>query len=100
MAGVAAASDDGRPSRLQDRHLAMVEQANRGCIYCGASELAALPGSGAKLGLVFCATHVRWAMAARRERYGKQARNLRKLLQANCRLNGGDSKTVKVWLRF
>lgn len=85
-------------ARAKDKFLvAVAEHAGR-CLFCGNPDVAPLEGSGANLGLLFCDRHVRWAMAARRERIGKQARTLRLLLLANCRVNGGDAALVDLWL--
>lgn len=87
------------PARPKDKYLiAATEHAGR-CLFCGNPDVAPLEGSGANLGLLFCDRHVRWAMAARRERLGKQARTLRLLLLANCRINGGDATATVEWLR-
>lgn len=86
-------------ARAKDKFLvAAAEHAGR-CLFCGNPDVAPLEGSGARLGLLFCERHVRWAMAARRERIGKQTRTLRLLLLANCRINGGDPNQVKDWLK-
>lgn len=88
-------------SRVKDRHLQVVLEWRGGCVYCGAVAVGlSLPGSGGQLTMPLCARHVRWAMAARRERVGKQARNLKKLLLAWARLHGGDREAVARWLEY
>ena len=70
-------------------------------MYCGDSDVVrALPGSGGELTVPFCRKHVRWAMAARCERMGKQALRLKRLLHAWCRLRGGDRERVREWLGY
>jgi hypothetical protein len=91
--------DASLPERIKDRHLAIVAEWRGGCLYCGAEEVVpTLPGSDGKLAIPFCPRHLRWALASRRERMGKQARTLKKLLLAWCRLRGGDPELVKQWL--
>lgn len=86
--------------RVKDKFLLAVEQAEGGCLFCGAREVVLLPGPGARLGPLFCERHVRWALAARRERVGRQARTLKKLLLAWCRLRNGDEQTARKWLGY
>lgn len=92
-------SPESTQRRYKDRFLDAVAEWEEGCLYCGAAaELRPLPRSGGLVQLPLCATHVRWAMAARRERQGKQAHILRGLLLAWCRLRGGDRDAAVVWL--
>jgi len=87
--------------RLKDRHLCVIDEWTTGCVYCGEEEVAAcLPGSGGRLTMPLCRRHVRWAMACRRERVGKQARHLKKLLLAWCRLRGDDLEVAEAWLGY
>ncbi len=86
--------------RVKDKFLLRVIENTGGCLYCDDPALVPLEGSGSRLGLLFCEKHVRWAMAARRERYGKQARTLQRLLLAHCRVTGSDPGPVKEWLGF
>jgi len=89
-----------RPDRFQDRFLCIVDDWRAGCLYCGATAaLRPLPESGGKVLLPLCDKHLRWAMAARRERFGKQARTLRGLVLAWVRLRGGERDAALVWLR-
>lgn len=89
------------PTRFKDRHLAAVDAWTGGCLYCGASEVVpALPGSEGLLRVPFCGRHVRWALASRRERVGKQARHLKKLVLAWCRLRDGDVEVARQWLGY
>ena len=89
-----------RPARYKDRFLDAVERWQEGtCLYCrAATTVRALPRSGGQVCLPLCDKHVRWAMAARRERFGKQSRILRGYLLAWCRLQGGDRDVAIVWL--
>ena len=90
-----------RPDRFKDRHLATVDEWRGGCVYCGAPESRqTLPGSNGLVVLPLCSKHVRWAMAARRERMGKQSRTLKRLVLAWCRLKGGDQEAAHEWLGF
>jgi hypothetical protein len=101
VSGPAAQRRPARPGRFKDRHLAIVDEWQQGCLYCGELPVrGALPGSGGKLQVPFCEKHVRWALASRRERFGKQARNLKQLLYAWVRLHGGDRKQVRGWLGY
>jgi hypothetical protein len=86
---------------VKDRHLRVVGEWQSGCVCCCAEVTASsLPGSDGKLTMPLCPRHVRWAMACRRERVGKQARNLKKLLFAWCRYQGDDREAAKVWLGY
>ena len=69
-------------ARHKDRHLVVVEEWTGGCVYCGAAETTLLPGLDHFVDIPFCTLHVRWALASRRERVGKQARHLKKLVLA------------------
>jgi hypothetical protein len=91
----------GRPERFKDRFLDRVDRWQEGCcLYCGApAEVRPLPRSHGLVHLPLCDKHVRWAMATRRERYGKQARILNKLVLAWVRLRGGDRAAAQEWLR-
>lgn len=90
-----------RPDRFKDRDLAVVEAWPGGCLYCGCSEVRPfLAQSEGRLTLPLCAKHTRWALAARRERVGKQARRLKLLLLAWCRLRGDDPAVAREWLGF
>ena len=90
-----------QPIRFKDKHLARVEAWEGGCVYCGAGDVVShLPGSAGALTMPLCPRHVRWAMAARQERIGKQARNLKLLLLAWCRLRGDDREVAKAWLGY
>ena len=76
-------STSTRPERFQDRYFDAVDRWEVGCLYCGAPEARpTLAGSSAQLTMPLCSKHTRWAMAARRERMGKQARVLKLLLLA------------------
>ena len=89
------------PSRFKDRHLAIVQEWRDGCLLCDSQQTVdELPGSDGEFYLPLCARHVRWAMASRRERVGRQARNLKLFLLAWCRLRGGDRQAAKEWLGF
>lgn len=93
--------ETARPDRFKDRYLAMVDEYAGGCLYCGAGEVVpVLPGTDGKLAIPFCRKHVRWALASRRERMGKQSRVLKKLVLAWCRLKGGDAEFAKRWLGY
>lgn len=88
-----------RPDRYQGRFLEMVDLWQHGCLYCGEpAEVRPLPRSHGRVRLPLCEKHVRWAMATRRERYGKQAHILQGLLLAWCRLKDGDREAAKRWL--
>ena len=88
-----------RPDRFKDRFLDAVDRWQTGCLYCGGpAEVRPLPRSHGLVRLPLCDKHVRWAMAARDERYGKQAHVLEGLLLAWCRLRGSDRETAKAWL--
>ena len=88
-----------RPDRFKDRFLDIVDRWQTGCLYCGdAADLRPLPRSHGQVQLPLCEKHVRWAMAARDERYGKQAHVLEGLLLAWCRLRGGDREAAIAWL--
>lgn len=94
-------SPESQPTRLKDRFLRVVEEWSGGCVYCGEPEVrASLPGSSGNLTMPLCARHTRWAMAARRERMGKQARTLKLLLLAWCRLRGDDPGVARAWLGY
>jgi hypothetical protein len=85
--------------RFKDRFLDRVDRWSEGCLYCGEpADLRPLPGSGKRVQLPLCDKHLRWAMATRRERYGKQAHILRGYVLAWCRLKGGDRDAAVVWL--
>lgn len=89
------------PDRFKDRHLAMVQEWTEGCLLCGASDtVAELPGSHGRFYLPLCQRHLRWALASRRERVGRQARNLKHYLLAYCRIHGGDSAAARQWLGY
>jgi hypothetical protein len=86
-------------SRFRDRFLAVVDEWDAGCLFCGAdTDVRPLPGSAGAVVLPLCHKHVRWAMACRREQHGKQARHLRGLVLAWARLHGGDRDAATVWL--
>lgn len=100
MGTVVPFSSPQRPARFKDRFLDRVDRWNRGtCLYCGVeAQLRVLPRSNGLLELPLCDKHLRWAMAARAERHGKQAHILRGYLLAWCRLRGADRDAAKAWL--
>jgi hypothetical protein len=82
-----------------DLQSAWVAEWRGGCLYCRApAEIKALPESDGQLLVPFCATHRRWAMASRRESFGRDNRHLRRLLMAWAALRGIDRDLVKRWL--
>lgn len=90
-----------RPERFKDRYLDAVDSWRGGCLYCGCEPArATLAGSDGRLTMPLCPKHTRWAMACRRERVGKQARKLKLLLLAWCRLKGDDTGIAREWLGF
>lgn len=89
------------PRRFKDRHLQVVSEWRGGCLICGSADLSpVLPPALARVGFPLCDRHLRWAMASRRERMGRQARNLKLLLLAWCRLNQQDRQTALDWLGY
>ena len=99
MASAVSRPAPSRPDRFKDRFLDRVDRWQDGCLYCGAeAEVRPLPRSHGLVCLPLCDKHVRWAMAARRERFGKQARVLRRYVLAWCRLRGGDREAATKWL--
>jgi hypothetical protein len=94
-------STETRPHRFKDKHLARVDAWTGGCLYCGDPDVYPhLPGSERALTMPLCQRHIRWAMVSRREKIGKQARNLKLLLFAWCRLHGDDREVAKAWLGY
>lgn len=88
-----------RPDRFKDRFLDRVDRWQGGCLYCGAeAEVRPLPRSHGLVFLPLCDKHVRWAMATRDDRFGKQSRVLRGYLLAWCRLKDGDREAALAWL--
>jgi hypothetical protein len=95
------AKDKNRPDRFKDRYLLAVDQWQGGCLYCGdADTRPTLAGSDGRLTMPLCSKHTRWALAARRERVGKQARRLKLMLRAWCRLHGDDPAIADEWLGY
>ena len=89
------------PNRKKDRWEAIVAEWQGGCIRCGSPETGrALPGSGGRLDLPLCERHLRWALASRRERIGKQAGELARLLLAWCRYRELDRAEARRWLGY
>jgi hypothetical protein len=90
-----------RPDRFKDRHLSIVQEWRSGCLLCDeAATVQRLPCSDGSFYLPLCRRHVRWAMASRRERVGRQARHLKLFLLAWCRLRGGDQAAARQWLGY
>lgn len=92
-----------RHDRPRDRWTALVTEWYDGCLKCDAPVSdRPLPGSDGQLYLPLCERHIRWAMASRRERLGKQAGYLKKLLLAWCRYRGAptDLDTARDWLGY
>lgn len=91
------------PNRQLDRWNALAAEWAGGCLVCGRVETGRpLPGSDGELMLPLCERHVRWAMASRRERMGKQAGNLKKLLLAwsRHRESPDHERRARAWLGF
>lgn len=84
--------------RPQDQFTVAVDAWEGGCLYCSASErLCPLPGLEAS-GPPLCPRHLRWAMASRRERHGRQAGRLRRLLRAWSTRYPEGTEEVERWL--
>jgi hypothetical protein len=71
------------------------------CLHCGSENVcSSLPGSGGRLRVPLCRKHVRWALASRRERIGKQAGVLKRMLLAWGDATGVDRALVRDWLGY
>ena len=91
-----------RHDRARDRWTALVVEWRGGCLVCDdADNGRCLPGSDGCLRIPLCDRHIRWAMASRRERMGKQAGHLKLLLLAWCHHNHSDDVDVaRTWLGY
>lgn len=95
----AALAMNAAVGRYKDRFLDRVARWEEGCLYCGEpAQVRPLPRSAGLVQLPLCDKHMRWAMAARRERFGKQSYLLRGYVLAWCRLKGCDREAALTWL--
>jgi hypothetical protein len=86
-------------SRPLERARAVVEDWRGGCLYCaGPAPLRPLPWQPT-LVVPLCDRHLRWALAARRERWGKEAAKLQRLLSAWVACSGQSQDDVDQWLQ-
>src|SRR3954469_14579237 len=91
------------PNRPRDRWTALVAEWQAGWLLCESPETErSLPGSDGQVHLPLCDRHVRWAMASRRERLGKQAGRLKKLLVAWSHLyeDADHAARARIWLGY
>lgn len=87
--------------RALDMQSALVAQWQGGCLLCDAEDLEEpLPESEGLLRMPLCKRHLRWAMASRRERMGKQSRHLKRLLLAWVKATGQDPAAARRWLGY
>jgi hypothetical protein len=91
----------GASSRGHRREIqrALVSGWRGGCLLCDAAAVEEpLPESEGLLRMPLCKPHVRWAMASRSERIGRQHRHLELMLLAWVKASGQDPNVARRWL--
>lgn len=88
------------PDRPKDLFSAVVKEWQGGCLLCDAPVTDRLPSGLMGTGFPLCERHVRWALASRRERMGRQAGRLKWFLLAWCQRERLDPGPVREWLGY